>query len=74
MEEFNEYNGNNAWYLNFANGNQNNNNKNNTYYVRAVSASQLSCSGFVLSDDQRNELDTEFRLAYNSFIKGKKIL
>lgn len=72
MEDFNEYSSTNAWLLNFANGNQNNNNKYNSYYVRAVSASQLSCSGFVLSDNQRNELDTEFRLAYQAFIKGKK--
>lgn len=67
-----EYNGNNAWYINLNNGNQNNNNKNNANYVRAVSAFQHGAGGFVLTDIQRDELDTGFREAYYSFIVGKK--
>lgn len=67
-----ELSANNAWYINLAYGNQNNNNKNNSNYVRAVSAFQHSAGGFVLTDIQRDELDTGFREAYNAFIIGKK--
>ena len=67
-----ELSGTNAWYINLNNGNQNNNNKNNANYVRAVSAFQHDAGGFVLTDIQRNELDTGFREAYFSFIAGKR--
>ena len=67
-----ELSANNAWYINLAYGNQNNNNKNNANYVRAVSAFQHGSGGFVLSDIQRDELDTGFREAYFAFIAGKK--
>ena len=67
-----ELSGTNAWYINLNNGNQNNNNKNNANYVRAVSAFQHNAGGFVLTDIQRDELDTGFREAYFSFIAGKK--
>lgn len=60
MGENIEYSGNNAWLLNFNNGNQNNNNRYNSYYVRAVAASQQNGGGFVLTDNQRNELEYKY--------------
>lgn len=72
MGENIEYSGYYAWLLNFNNGNQNNNNRYNSYYVRAVAASQQNGGGFVLTDEQRDELYTGFRVAYESFIIGKK--
>ena len=67
-----EYSANNAWRLDLSSGRQDDDNKNNANYVRAVAAFRQNGGGFVLTDKQRDELDTDFREAYRQFIRGKK--
>ncbi len=67
-----EYSGNNAWYINFNNGNQNNNNKYNGYYLRPVADSHDGLGGgFPVSDTFRQKFHDDMIIAEKECFKGK---
>lgn len=67
-----EYSGNNAWYINFNNGNQNNNNKYNGNYLRPVADSHDGLGGgFPVSDAFRQKFHDDMIIAEKECFKGK---
>ena len=71
-EKVSEYSSNNAWYVYFANGNQNNNNKYNSNYLRCVADSHdRSGGGFPVSDTFRQKFHDDMIEAERLCFLGK---